>query len=272
MPRGVRVIAASVGILLLPTLVYAQATIAGVVRDPSAAVLPGVSVEASSSALIEKTRTVVSDGTGQYRITDLPPGTYVLTFTLQGFTTVKRDALAVSGSGVTAVNIELRVGALEETVTVTGESPLVDTQSVRREVVLDNEILSTLPATRGYGSALAAVPALNTGGVAGANATTAPTTPSMTFFSTHGGASGEGRVMTNGLTVAAPFGGGGVSDVTYDTANAEEMQVLISGGLAEAETGGPSINIVPKSGGNDFRGSAFYSTSGDWASSNNVDD
>ena len=98
MPRGVRVIAASVGILLLPTLVYAQATIAGVVRDPSAAVLPGVSVEASSSALIEKTRTVVSDGTGQYRITDLPPGTYVLTFTLQGFTTVKRDALAVSGS------------------------------------------------------------------------------------------------------------------------------------------------------------------------------
>ena len=178
----------------------------------------------------------------------------------------------MSGSGVTAVNVELRVGAIEESVTVTGESPVVDTQSVRREVVLNNEILSTLPATRGYGSALAAVPALNSGGVAGANAMTAPTTPSMTFFSTHGGASGEGRVMTNGLTVAAPFGGGGVSDVTYDTANAEEMQVLISGGLGEAETGGPSINIVPKSGGNDFRGSAFYSTSGDWATSNNVDD
>ena len=170
------------------------------------------------------------------------------------------------------MNAELRVGTVEETVTVTGESPLVDTQSVRREVVLNNETLSTLPATRGYGSALAAVPALNSGGVAGANAITAPTTPSMTFFTTHGGASGEGRVMTNGLTVAAPFGGGGVSDVTYDTANAEEMQVLISGGLGEAETGGPSINIVPKSGGNDFRGSAFYSTSGDWATSNNVDD
>ena len=77
----------------------------------------------------------------------------------------------------------------------------------------------------------------------------------MMFFTAHGGASGEGRVMTNGLTVAAPFGGGGVSDVTYDTANAEEMQVLISGGLGEAETGGPSINIVPKSGGNQFRGS-----------------
>ena len=84
MPRVVRVIAAGVGILLLPSFVFAQATIAGVVRDASAAVLPGVTVEASSPALIEKTRTVVSDGTGQYRITDLPPGTYVLTFSLPG--------------------------------------------------------------------------------------------------------------------------------------------------------------------------------------------
>ena len=268
--KAVAVVAAIV--VLLPSLAFAQATIAGVVRDASAAVLPGVSVEAASPVLIEKSRTVVTDGTGQYRITDLPPGSYVVTFSLPGFSSVKRDGLEVSGSGVMSVNVELRIGTVEETVTVTGESPLVDTQSVRREVVLDNEVLSTLPATRGYGSALAAVPALNTGGVAGANATTAPTTPSMTFFSTHGGASGEGRVMTNGLTVAAPFGGGGVSDVTYDTANAEEMQVLISGGLAEAETGGPSINIVPKSGGNNFRGSAFYSTSGDWAVGNNVDD
>jgi hypothetical protein len=272
MHRAVNVVAALAGILLLPSIVFAQATIAGVIRDASAAVLPGVSVEASSPVLIEKTRTVVSDGTGQYRITDLPPGSYVLTFTLPGFTTFKRDGLAVSGSGVIAVNAELRVGALEETVTVTGESPIVDTQSVRREVVLNNETLNTLPATRGYGSALATVPSLNIGGVAGAGASTAPTTPNMMFFTAHGGASGEGRVMTNGLTVAAPFGGGGVSDVTYDTVNADEMQVLISGGLGEAETGGPSINIVPKSGGNQFRGSAFYSTSGDWATSNNLDD
>jgi hypothetical protein len=194
-----------------------------------------------------------------------------LTFSLQGFTTVKRESVVVSGSGVIAVNADLRVGEVRETITVTGESPIVDTQSVRREIVLNNDTLNTQPATRGYGSALAAVPALNIGGVAGAGATTAPTTPSMMFFTAHGGASGEGRVMTNGLTVAAPFGGGGVSDVTYDIANAEEMQVLISGGLGEAETGGPSINIVPKSGGNQFRGLAFYSTSGDWAVSNNID-
>jgi hypothetical protein len=257
---------------LLPNVVHAQATVAGVIRDTSAAVLPGVTVEASSPVLIEKTRTVVSDGTGQYRITDLLPGTYTVTFTLAGFSTVRREGIEVSGSGVVTVNADLRVGALEETLTVTGSSPIVDTHSVRREVVLNNETLSTLPATRGYGSALAAVPALSIGGVAGANATSAPTTPSMMFFTAHGGASGEGRVMTNGLTVAAPFGGGGVSDVTYDTANAEEMQVLISGGLGEAETGGPSINIVPKSGGNQYRGSAFYSMSGDWATSNNLDD
>jgi hypothetical protein len=272
MLRVGKVSAALVGLLLLPSVVFAQATISGVVRDPSNAVLPGVTVEAASAALIEKARTAVTDGTGQYRITDLVPGTYVVTFSLQGFTSVKREGVAVSGSGVIAVNVEMRVGQLTETITVTGASPIVDTQSVRREVVLNNETLSTLPATRGYGSALATVPALNIGGVAGAGATTAPTTPQMMFFTAHGGAAGEGRVMTNGLTVAAPFGGGGVSDVTYDTANAAEMQVLISGGLGEAETGGPSINIVPKSGGNSFRGSAFYSTSGDWATSNNVDD
>jgi hypothetical protein len=272
MRRVVNVVAAMAGFLLAPGLVFAQATVAGVVRDASAAVLPGVTVEASSSVLIEKTRTAVSDGTGQYRITDLPPGTYTVTFSLTGFATIKRDDLTVSGSGVITLNVELRVGSLQETVTVSGETPIVDTQSVRREVVLNAETLNTLPATRGYGSALAAVPALNIGGVAGAGATTAPTTPSMMFFTAHGGASGEGRLMTNGLTVAAPFGGGGVSDVTYDIANAEEMQVLISGGLGESETGGPSINIVPKTGGNQFRGSAFYSTSGDWATSNNLND
>src|SRR5688500_10336634 len=133
--------AVTVAVLLLPSLGYAQATIAGVVRDPSAAVLPGVAVEAASPALIEKSRTVVSDSSGQYRITDLPPGTYVLTFSLQGFTTVIRDGLAVSGSGVLPVSVELRVGALQETVTVSGESPLVDTQSVRREMVLNAETL-----------------------------------------------------------------------------------------------------------------------------------
>src|SRR3954469_16239494 len=259
-------------VVLLPSLAHAQASVTGIVRDASGAVLPGVTVEVTSPALIEKARTTTTDGSGQYRMTDLPPGTYVLTFSLSGFTTVKREGLSISGSGVVPVNAELRVGNLSETITVTGESPLVDTQSTRRETVIKADTLATLPATRGYGSVLATVPSLNIGGVAGAGATTAPTTPDMMFFTAHGGDSGEGRVMTNGLTVASPFGGGGVSGVTYDIANSEEMQVLVSGGLGEAETGGPSINVVPKSGGNQFRGSAFYSTAGGWSTSDQLDD
>jgi hypothetical protein len=263
---------AALTIVLLPKVVLAQATVAGLVRDASGAVLPGVTVEATSPALIDKARTTVSDGSGQYRMTDLPPGSYVITFSLSGFSSVRREGVDVSGSGVTAINAEMKVGTLQETLTVTGDAPLVDTQTTRRETVIKADMLSTLPATRGYGSIIATVPALSIGGVAGAGATTAPTTPEMMFFTAHGGDSGEGRVFMNGLTVASPFGGGGVAGVTYDTANAEEMQVLVSGGLGEAETGGPSINLVPKSGGNSFHGSAFGSTAGDWSTANNLDD
>ena len=272
MRRFVTVAAVIVGVLLLPGLALAQAAIAGIVRDSSGAVLPGVTVEAASSALIEKSRTATTDGGGLYRIADLPPGSYVLTVSLSGFSTVKRDGLTVSGSGVIAVNVDLRVGALQETVTVTGESPIVDTQSTRREVVISADTLNTLPVTRGYGSVLATVPALSIGGVAGAGAATAPITPDMMFFTAHGGDSTEGRISVNGLTLAAPFGGGGTSTLTYDVANQEEMQVLISGGLGDADNGGPSINMVPKTGGNRFSGSAFYSTAGDWSMGNNLDD
>ena len=253
--------------MLVPSLAHAQATLAGTVRDASGAILPGVTVEASSPALIEKSRTATTDGTGQYRITELPPGDYAVTFSLSGFTTIKRDGLSISGSGVIPVNVSMSVGTVQESVTVTGEAPLVDTQTVRREAVIKSETLSTLPATRGYGAVLTSVAGLQVFGNPSAQ-----TTPDMTFFSAHGGASGEGRVAVDGLTVAAPFGGGGVSTFNYNTADMQEMQVLVSGGLGESETGGPSINLVPKSGGNTFSGSAFYSTAGDWSSSNNLDD
>src|SRR5678809_889161 len=114
------------GFVLVPALAFAQASIVGTVRDASSAVLPGVTVEASSPVLIEKTRSVVSDGTGQYRITDLPPGAYALTFSLPGSTSVKREGLAVSGSGIIPVNTEMRVSAVQETMTVSGQAPLVD--------------------------------------------------------------------------------------------------------------------------------------------------
>ena len=126
-------IAALVAVLacsaLLPAAAYAQASIAGQVKDASGAVLPGVTVEAASPALIEKVRTVVTDGTGQYRVEVLPPGTYSLSFTLPGFNTVRRDGLILAGTFTAAVDAEMRVGAIEETITVTGETPLVDVQS-----------------------------------------------------------------------------------------------------------------------------------------------
>jgi len=123
--RGLRVIVVSmvVGLLGAPALVSAQASIAGQVKDASGAVLPGVTVEASSTALIEKVRSVVTGGTGQYRIELLPPGTYTVTFALPGFSTVKRDGIELTSSFTATVNVEMRVGTLEETMTVSGEQP-----------------------------------------------------------------------------------------------------------------------------------------------------
>src|SRR5688572_22652627 len=253
-------------LLLLPAAANAQATLTGVVRDNSGAVLPGVTIEATSPALIEKSRTAISDGTGQYRITELPPGIYVLTFTLSGFSVVRRGDIEVRGSGVIPINADLRLGALQETITVTGESPLVDTQSTRREMVLTSDTINSLPATRSYGALLNAIPGLSTN----TGSTSAMATPDMTFFTANGGRQNGGQVQIDGMPVAASFNGGGVSTFTYDIANAAEMQVLVSGGLGEAENGEPRINLVPQSGGNSFRGSAFYSGAGKWSASSNI--
>src|SRR5919108_3842464 len=133
---------ASLGLLIVPSLVYAQASITGVVRDTSGAVLPGVNVDASSPALIEKVRSVTTNGSGQYRIENLRPGVYTVTFGLAGFSTIRREAVELSGTFVATVNAELRVGAVEETVTVTGTSPVVDVQSSSRERVLTAEVIN----------------------------------------------------------------------------------------------------------------------------------
>jgi hypothetical protein len=135
-------IAAACG-LVMPTLALAQASISGVVKDTSGAVLPGVTVEAASPALIEKTRQAVTDSNGQFRIVDLRPGEYTVTFTLSGFATVKREGIMLQGSMTATVGAELRVGAVEETITVTGETPLVDVQSVEQQRVLNKEIIDT---------------------------------------------------------------------------------------------------------------------------------
>src|SRR5215510_9609182 len=112
----------------LPSAAFAQASITGIVRDTSGAVLPGVAVTASSAALIEQSRSAVSDGTGQYRIIDLRPGTYTIEFSLNGFNTFRRAGVELTGSAAVTVNADMRVGGVDETVTVTGEAPLVDVQ------------------------------------------------------------------------------------------------------------------------------------------------
>jgi hypothetical protein len=130
------------------------------VKDTSDALLPGVTVEAASPALIEKVRTAVTDGTGQYRIENLRPGQYSVTFTLPGFTTVRREGIELTGSFVASVNAELRVGAVAETVVVSGESPIVDVQSSQRTTVLTQETINAIPTAGSYNALLVLVPGL----------------------------------------------------------------------------------------------------------------
>src|SRR5712691_3951761 len=120
--------------LILPASAFAQASIAGTVKDASGGVLPGVTVEASSPVLIEKTRSATSDSAGQYRIESLQPGTYSVTFTLAGFSVLKRDDVILSGTGVVTINAEMKVGGVAETITVTGATPVVDVATTTRTV------------------------------------------------------------------------------------------------------------------------------------------
>jgi hypothetical protein len=255
-------------LLLAPASASAQigAQLTGTVRDSSGAVLPGVTVEASSPALIEKVRSVVTDGSGQYRIIDLPPGSYTLTASLPGFNTYKRDGLALSGTVALTIPIQMTVGALQETITVSGEAPVVDVQNTKRETTVNQEVIAAIPATRTVGSLLNLTP-----GITVDNNGLNPT-PTMTFFSARGGPTNEGRMTVNGMTVAAAFNGGGVSSYILDTVGADEVTTNVSGGLGEMEVGGPVMNIVPRAGGNQFRGTAFINTAGDWSKGNNLDD
>ena len=161
MHRIVRGILVVIGLALVPSAAFAQASIVGTARDASGAVLPGVTVEASSPALIEKVRTVVSNGVGQYSIEDLRPGTYTVTFSLSGFTTVRREGVQLSGSFVATVNGDLRVGGVAETITVSGEAPVVDVTSTRSQQIISGQTVAEIPSSRNYSSFTQLVPALN---------------------------------------------------------------------------------------------------------------
>ena len=244
-----------------------QASIAGVVRDTSGAVLPGVTIEASSPVLIEKSRTAVSDDTGRYRIIALNPGTYTVTFTLAGFNTVKREAIELTGSLTATIDIEMRVGSLEETLTVIGESPIVDVQSIKQQRVIDDEAIHAIPGQRSYHNLVVLVPGLsvgNTQNVGGING------PAPLNVGGHGGANSEGRFNVDGLGVNGTSGGGTL--YVTDTQNVSEVSIDITGGLGEAEAGGPVINVVPRTGGNTFSGSVFLDGANGSLQGSNFDD
>jgi hypothetical protein len=243
-------------VFLLPSSASAQASIAGSTRDTSGAALPGVTVEASSPALIEKVRIAVSDERGLFRIVNLPPGTYSVTFALPGFNQVKRDGIELSGSFNATVDADLTVGGVTETLTVTGASPIVDVQSIRRQTTISNEVLTSIPTARSWAATALLIPGIVTIGGSPADV---QVTPQMTVFGGAGGRNNEGRMQVDGLNAGAGLGGSGVSTYIADISNAQEVVTTTSGGLGEVEVGGPSLSIIPKSGGNTLRGAAYLS-------------
>ncbi len=260
---GILVVFTLVG---LPAAALAQASIVGTARDASGAVLPGVTVEASSPALIERTRSVVTNGVGQYSIQDLRPGTYSVTFTLPGFSAIRRDGIELSGSFIATVNADMRVGGVQETVTVSGEAPVVDVTSARTEQTIDGETVAAIPTSRLYSSLTQLVPALNVQGhdVGGSQGNV------FSVFQIHGGRRNEGQVLVDGMS--GGYQGMGVSGYAPEVGTAQEIVFSLSGGLGEATTGGPQLNIIGRQGGNTFAGSFFVNGSGSAFVNDNLSD
>src|SRR6186997_2691249 len=265
--RAVLLVAVST---LLPAAAFAQASIAGSAKDASGATLPGVTVEASSPVLIEKVRTAVTDDRGLFRIVSLPPGTYTVTFQLPGFNQVRREGIELTGSFTATIDAEMAVGGVTETITVSGVTPIVDVQSIRRQTTINSEVLTSIPTARSWAATALLIPGIVTIGGSPADV---QVTPQMTVFGGAGGRNNEGRMQVDGLNAGAGLGGSGVSTYVADISNAQEVVTTTSGGLGEAEVGGPTLSIVPKSGGNTIKGAAYLSgTGGGMIGSNYTDE
>jgi len=271
MRTRVSIVTVILAVLLISAKAHAQGSITGAVKDASGAVLPGVTVEASSPALIEKVRTAVTDGTGQYRIEDLRPGSYTVTFTLTGFSIVRREGIELTGTFNATINAELKVGSVQETITVTAETPVVDVQSARRQQTLDDQVLSAIPVPKLYTAVLALLPGITVSGTQDVGGVSGPI---VSVFAVHGGGAagrtGEGRLQLDGLSVGAALGGSGTGYFVPDITNAQEVTVNSSGGLGEAEVGGPTMNVVPKQGGNQFKGTGYVNWANDALGTANV--
>ena len=261
-------------VVLHPSTVWAQQAsgVAGTVRDSTGSVLPGVTVEAASPVLIEKVRSVSTDGGGQYSLVDLRPGIYVVTFTLPGFNTVRREGVELTAGFTATVNADMRVGALEETVTVTGASPLVDTRNVRQQSVVSNEIIETLPTgTIGVSNLAAFTPGLTT--TAGSNVGgSAGTFNSASVISTTFHGKRNAKMMYDGMVINS-LAAAGATGFIVSPATLEEWTVETGGGSAEsAAATGVVLNVVPKEGGNVFRGTFSGLYANENLQSNNLTD
>jgi Carboxypeptidase regulatory-like domain len=265
--RITRTLLAFVGAVLLSSVAYAQSAIIGVVKDSSGAAMPGVTVEAASDVLIEKVKSAVTDGDGAYRIGDLRPGTYSVTFSLTGFKTFKRDGLQLPSEFTATVNSELGVGSLEETITVTGASPVVDVTSTAKASVLNREAIDLIPTGRsiqGLGQLVVGV-SLNLPDTGGARAM------QQTYMSTHGMSTANTTVLVDGQMTNGLQGDGAIQSYYNDAMNAEMSYQTAAIG-AETSSGGVRLNMIPREGGNRFNGdfkAAFRP--GSWQSSNLTD-
>jgi hypothetical protein len=250
--------------LLLPSAASAQSAIAGVVRDTTGAVLPGVTVEASSPVLIEKIRTVVTDEAGQYRIVDLRPGLYTVTFTLAGFSTVRREGIELPTNFTASINGELRVGSVEESITVTGETPLVDVQSATQSQVLNRELLDAVPT----GRSIWAVGAIITGVSMSEADVGGSRGMQQSYMAVHGSDRRDNSVQVDGMSVNGIEGDGAIQNY-FNDGMFEEVSYQTSGLSAEVQSSGVRLNMIPKDGSNTLQGSVFWShTPGDWQSDN----
>jgi carboxypeptidase family protein len=250
--------AVALGCLALPATARAQSAFAGVVKDATGAVLPGVTVEASSPALIEKVRSVTTDANGLYRIENLRPGTYTITFNLPGFSAVKRDGVELPSNFTSTINADLKVGAMEETVTVSGQSPVVDVQSNSKAQVLSREVLDAVPTAhtiQGVGQLVVGV-TLTAPDVGGSQAM------QQTYFTVHGLGAAQTSLMMDGMIINGLQGDGAIQTYTNDAGN-QEMVYQTGGGTVDSPTGGVKINMIPREGGNRISGSLFqgYETS-----------
>ena len=243
-------IVAALACVICAAPAYAQSAISGVVKDGSGALMPGVTVEAASPELIEKVRSVVTDERGSYQIRDLRPGTYSVTFSLAGFSTYRRDNIQLPTDFTATVNAEMRIGALEETVTVSGASPVVDVQSAAKAQVMSRELLDALPTGRTSQSYGQLVPGVTNAqpDVGGAHAM------NQVAMNLHGNAGQETTVMLDGIQLNGMCGNGSTQAYT-NTQSYEEMVFQTTSAGADVSAGGIRQNMVPRQGGNDFHGS-----------------